>query len=239
MIVVADHDKLNRVSERDFDAVRFFESSVMAELSDSNKSVPIEQLQACHCCGMIQQIPDLADDQYARCGRCHSPFQPRVDRDQACSRTAAASLAAFVLFWPAVLLPILEVEQLGIESTSSVISGIIDLFQHGNYLVGMVVLIFSIVFPLTKIVLLFELSWLELLHQRHKAFTLRLMEQLGKWSMMDVLLLAFLVMLVKLGELVEFHFGPAIIAFVLCVTMSMIASLTFDPHVIWEAGEEE
>ena len=52
--------------------------------------------------------------------------------------------------------------------------------------------------------------------------------------MMDVMLLAFLVMLVKLGDLVEFHFGPAVIAFVLCVTMSMIASLTFDPHSIWE-----
>ena len=205
------------------------------ESSAVEHSVPIEELHACHCCGVIQRIPDLAEDEYAQCYRCNSVFQPRVDRDTTCSRTAAAALGAFVLFWPAVLLPILKVEQLGIESNSSVIGGIIDLFHHGNYFVGLVVLIFSIVFPLTKIVLLFELSWLEMLHQRHKAFTLRLMEQLGKWSMMDVLLLAFLVMLVKLGELVEFHFGPAIIAFVLCVTMSMIASLMFDPHVIWEA----
>ena len=52
--------------------------------------------------------------------------------------------------------------------------------------------------------------------------------------MMDVMLLAFLVMLVKLGNLVEFHFGPAVVAFVACVVMSMIASLCFDPHAIWE-----
>lgn len=49
---------------------------------------------------------------------------------------------------------------------------------------------------------------------------------------MDVLLLAFMVMLVKLGSLVEFHFGPAVVAFVLCVVMSMIVSITFDSHII-------
>jgi len=96
------------------------------------------------------------------------------------------------------------------------------------------VLLFSIVFPLTKIVLLLELSLLEFLHRRHKVVTLRLMEHLGRWSMMDVMLLAFMVMLVKLGDLVTFHFGPAVFAFVLCVSMSMIASVSFDPHAIWD-----
>lgn len=112
------------------------------------------------------------------------------------------------------------------------------MFHHGNYFIGTVVFLFSIVLPLTKIVLLLELSLLEIMHRKHKAFTLRMMEHLGKWSMMDVMLLAFLVMLVKLGDLVEFHFGPAIFAFVLCVVMSMIASLTFDPNSIWEEQSE-
>jgi len=138
------------------------------------------------------------------------------------------------LFWPAVLCPILEIEKLGNRYASSILSGIIELIANGNWLVGGIVLVFSIVFPLTKIVLLLELSLLEFLHRRQKAKTLRIMEHIGKWSMMDVMLLAFLVMLVKLGNLVEFHFGPAVIAFVACVTMSMVASLTFDPHAIWE-----
>lgn len=146
-------------------------------------------------------------------------------------------MAAFVLFWPAVLLPILEVEKLGQAQRSSILGGSIDLIEHGNWFVGGIVLLFSIVFPLTKIVLLLELSLLEILHRKHKAWTLRLMEHLGKWSMMDVMLLAFLVMLVKLGDLVEFHLGPAVIAFVFCVMMSMIASLLFDPHAIWEEAD--
>ena len=198
----------------------------------------MSDLKACHCCGMIHHVPQLSEKQRASCTRCGSGFARTGNLAHTASRTAAAALGAFVLFWPAILLPILEIEQLGIKSKSSILSGIIELFHHGSYFVGTVVFIFSIAFPLTKIVLLLELSLLEMLHRKHKAFTLRLMEQLGKWSMMDVMLLAFMVMLVKLGEVVEFHLGPAIVAFVMCVAMSMIASISFDPHAIWEEESE-
>lgn len=168
------------------------------------------------------------------CTRCASPISSPGCRDKTASRTAAAALGAFVLFWPAVLCPVLQIEKFGRENESSILSGIIDLFRHGDLVVGTVVLMFSIVFPLAKIVLLLELCLLEFLHRKHKAFTLRVMEHVGKWSMMDVMLLAFFVMLVKLGNLIEFHFGPAVIAFVGCVAMSIVASLSFDPHAIWE-----
>lgn len=194
----------------------------------------MSQLRACHCCGMIHRLPAIPKGHRAACTRCDTSLSVSADRQANSSRTAAAAMAAFVLFWPAVLLPILEVEKLGQTQASSILGGTMELLHHGSWFVGIIVLVFSIVFPLTKICLLLELSLLQLLHRRHKARTLRLMEHLGKWSMMDVMLLAFLVMLVKLGSLVEFRFGPAVIAFVLCVTMSMIASLLFDPHSIWE-----
>ena len=190
------------------------------------------RLVACHCCGKIQQLPLLRDGQWAVCSRCHA----RVDRGparQSALRTAAAALGAFCLYWPAVLLPILELERLGHRHQSSLLGGTIELLLDGEWFVGLVVLVFSIVFPLAKIVLLLELSLLGLLNRRHKARTYRAMEFLGKWSMMDVMLLALLVMLVKLGGLVQFRFGPAVLAFVACVTMSMAASLLFDPHAIW------
>lgn len=166
-------------------------------------------------------------------------FATRVSRRKVASRTAAAALAAFALFWPAILLPVLAIENLGHSRVSSILGGIVELLRHGNWLVGGVVLVFSILFPLAKIVLLLELSLFEILHRRHKAWTLRMMEHLGRWSMLDVLLLALLVMMVKLGSLVEFHLGPAILAFVGCVVMSMIASLSFDPHTIWEENFRE
>jgi paraquat-inducible protein A len=183
---------------------------------------------------MIHEVPERTEDESAVCTRCRSVFSdPRRGR-QAAARTAALTVAAFVMFWPAILLPIVEIERLGHRHASSLLIGTIDLFRHGSWFVGAVVLVFSIIFPFAKLVLLLELSLLELMQRRHKALTYRLMEQLGRWSMMDVLLLAFLVMLVKLGSLVEFHFGPAVIAFVCCVVMSMTASLCFDPHAIWE-----
>lgn len=190
--------------------------------------------RACHCCGQIHRLPVITEQQKAICTRCGAALSVPGCRQRTASRTAAAAVAAFVLFWPAVLCPILQIEKLGHQHQSSILSGTIELLRHGNWLVGGVVLFFSVIFPLTKIVLLLELSLLEFLHRRHKAMTLRVMEFAGKWSMMDVLLLAFLVMLVKLGNLVQFQFGPAVVAFVACVVMSMIASMSFDPHAIWE-----
>ena len=190
--------------------------------------------RACHCCGLIHRMPDLQQSDRAICVRCHASMGSAESSTRSASRTAAAAIGAFILFWPAVLLPILEIERLGQRSQQSILGGIVELIHHGSYFVGSIVLVFSIVFPLAKILLLVELSWLELLHRKHKAVTLRLMEHLGKWSMMDVMLLAFLVMLVKLGNLVHFQFGPAVIAFTLCVAMSMVASLSFDPHSIWD-----
>lgn len=190
--------------------------------------------RACHSCGQIHQLPQLAADQKAVCTRCGAGVSVPGCRVKSASRTAAAALAAFVLFWPAILCPILRIEKLGHQQESSILSGTLELLSHGSWFVGGIVLLFSVIFPLTKIVLLLELSLLEFLHRRHKAMTLRIMEHVGKWSMMDVMLLAFLVMLVKLGNLVEFQFGPAVIAFIACVAMSMVASLSFDPHAIWE-----
>lgn len=195
------------------------------------------ELRACHCCGLIHRLPSLAKRQWAQCIRCGSCISRPNAGKLAASRTAAVAVGAFFLFWPAVLLPVLEINRYGHRHAASILGGTLDLIRHGDWFVGSVVLVFSIVFPLVKIVLLLELSLLGVLHKRHKAITFRIMEHAGRWSMMDVLLLAMMVMLVKLGSLVEFQFGPAVIAFVLCVVLSMAASLLFDPHAIWETSE--
>ena len=203
-----------------------------AHLPDPFKTM--NKLKACHCCGLIHELVTLQAEQVCACSRCGSVIHRAGSATLSATRTAALAFSAFALFWPAVLLPIIEVERLGHRHSSSLLAGTIELFLHGSWFVGLIVLLFSIVFPLTKLVLLLELSLFSLLHRRHKATTYRLMEHAGRWSMMDVLLLAFLVMLMKLGSLVTFHFGPAIVAFVLCVVLSMAASLCFDPHSIWE-----
>jgi paraquat-inducible protein A len=190
---------------------------------------------ACHRCGLVHRLPRLANDEAAACVRCDSIVFDPVRAAKSAGRTAAAALGALVLFFPAVSLPILEIERLGHRRASSILTGTWDLVTHGNWFVGLVVFLFSIVFPLVKLCLLLDLSLLGLMHRRYRGLAYRLVESMGRWSMMDVLLLAFLVMLVKLGNLVSFQVGPAVFAFVLCVVMSMAASLFFDPHALWDS----
>ena len=128
-------------------------------------------LKACHCCGLIQHIPPVDSQQLALCCRCSSKLCNSGNRLKSASRTAAAAAGAFFLFWPAILLPILRIEQLGLSHQSSILGGTIELFRHGSYFVGGVVMLFSIVFPLLKIALLLELSLLDIFHRKHKAFT--------------------------------------------------------------------
>ncbi len=197
-----------------------------------------QPLHACHCCGQIQYAPAESADQIVKCVRCSTKLhQPNVGR-RSLRTTAALTIGAFILFWPAILLPILGIEKLGHYQQSSIIVGIVELFEKGNWFVGSIVLLFSVVFPLVKLLMLLELSFIGMLHRQHRALTYRVMEQLGKWSMLDVLLLALMVMSIKLGSLVEFHFGPAVLAFVFCVGLSIIASIHFDPHSIWESEDE-
>lgn len=194
----------------------------------------MNNLRACHCCGLVHQVPELASGEQAVCIRCRSTVVRQGTYSESIHRTAALALGAFVLYWPAILLPMLEVERLGHHHRSSLLVGSLELLTHGSWFVGTVVVAFSLIFPLLKILLLLELSLLGILHRKHKAVTYRAMEFAGKWSMMDVLLLALLVMLVKLDSLVRFELGPAAVAFVFCVAMSMLASWSFDPHSIWE-----
>jgi paraquat-inducible protein A len=191
-------------------------------------------LRACHCCGLVHIVPAVKSGQSACCTRCGTNLIPYRSILKSGSRTTAAATAAFVLFWPAILCPILVVEKLGIRRETSLLEGIFELFRDAHWVMGMIVLLFSIVLPLTKLVLLVELSLFRRFNRRIQTRTLRLTEHLGRWSMLDVLLLSLLVMLVKLGDLVQFQFGPAITAFVLCVVMSLTASFCFDPRAIWE-----
>lgn len=197
------------------------------------------KLKACHCCGLVHQIPELHANEIAKCTRCNSRLAAQNQAVKSSSRTAALTIAALALFLPGIFLPMLEIERLGHRHTTSLIGGIFDLLAHGNFAIGLVVLFFSIIFPLVKMTMLLELTLFEFFQRRHKAWVYQVMEYAGKWSMMDVLLLAFLVMCVKLGSLVDFRLGLGVWAFGGSVTASLLASLLFNPHAIWREEEQD
>ena len=141
-------------------------------------------LKACHCCGLVHRLPiafenSVASPSYA-CTRCGARILHDENSTRARERTAAASLAALILFPAAILLPILQIEKLGHRYTSSILAGILELFSQGSWFLGLVILVFSIVLPLVKLLLLLELCWLRWLEHHHRAWAYRLIEFSGQ-----------------------------------------------------------
>lgn len=193
------------------------------------------QLHACHCCGLIQSIPPVPAAHRAICPRCHS----RLDHTpvaQSLAWPAALALAALVLYPLAMSLPVLEIQKLGHSRAATIWSGVVQMYADGHALIGTIVLLCSIVVPLGKILGIFILCTPQLrsrLSRRHRSLTYRTIDWLGRWGMIDVLLVAILVAAVKLGDWVDVAAGPGIIAFAGVVVLSLLASLTFDPRSIW------
>lgn len=167
-----------------------------------------------------------------QCPRCHAPIGRRSSRAAA---TPALALAALLLYPVAISLPVLRVERLGAVSDASVWSGGVGLISEGQVVVGACVLLASVLLPLLKLTALFLLSGGAL--RRRPLVAGRLLtwvDRAGRWSMLDVLLVAFLIAAVKLGQVLEFSAGPGALAFTTCVLLNLAASACFDPRSLWD-----
>ncbi|MCA9052812.1 MAG: paraquat-inducible protein A [Planctomycetaceae bacterium] len=194
----------------------------------------MSHLKSCHCCGLVQTAPDGVR---AACARCATKLGSWLGPDWGNELSAAFALAALILYVPAMWLPFLRIERLGHAHASSLLGGVRTLLADGHWLVGLIVLLFSIVLPvikLTALLLLAQRRW-RLAH-RNRAVVYRLVEHLGRWGMLDVLLVAVMVAFVKLGGLVEFHAGAGLLTFASFVLLSLCASALFDPFELWDEG---
>lgn len=190
---------------------------------------------ACHACGLVQRRPRLASSERALCARCRSTVLDPARRANSRRATASAALAALVLYPVAIHLPIMTLERFGHRTEASIWTGTIGLLQGGEWLVGGVVFLCSVVLPLVKLIALFALTAGPFgVGSKHRARTYRVVEWTGRWGMLDVLLIALVVTWVKVGDLVEVTPGPGVLAFLLCVLLSLVAAARFDPHVLWD-----
>jgi len=156
------------------------------------------------------------------------------------SRTAALATAALIIYPVAVGLPMLRIEKFGHTNATGIIEGAVTLLTGGHVVIGLIVLLCSVVFPLAKLAGLLMLCSGRFLKQtRHRAFTYRLVEWTGRWGMLDVLLVAILVAALKLGDWVDVSAGPAAIAFSGVVILSLLAATSFDPHALWRPGDDD
>ena len=192
-----------------------------------------EPLRSCPHCGLVQIVPSVPDRMRACCARCEGTLGGGMGRRVGGAWTAAIATAALVLYPMAVTLPLIEIEKFGHVHEASVLEGVTALLSGGHLLVGLVVLICSVVLPVLKLVALLTIST-GALPQRHRALTYRIVEWTGRWGMLDVLLVAILVAVLKLGDFVEVSAGPGLLAFTSFVGLSLVAAATFDPHRVWE-----
>src|SRR5271165_239344 len=153
------------------------------------------------------------------------------------STAAALGVAAAVMLVPANLLPVLSTENFGYNRSDTIFSGTLELWRQGLWVIAAIVFAASICIPAVKLA---GLGWL-LLSVRHggprdsrrltRVFAV--LDFVGRWSMLDVFLAAFLTGLVQFGEFSSIQARSGIVAFASAVVLTVLATRAFDPRVIW------
>lgn len=157
------------------------------------------------------------------------------------SRAAALALAAAIMLIPANVLPVLSTNTGGQARTDTIMSGIIGLWRDGMWAIAAIVFVASILIPLLKLA---GLAWLLVAVRgrttRHRRGLTRLystLDFIGRWSMLDVFLVAFLAGAVQFGAMATIEPRGGIVAFAAAVVLTVLATDAFDPQLIWvEAG---
>lgn len=188
----------------------------------------------CRACGQILRL--RAEHEGARCPRCSAPVHRR--KPASIALTWAMLIAAAILYLPANLLPIMRTEMLGGASDDTILSGVVALWRAGSLDLAIIVFVASILVPLFKIGALVLLlvtaqrgsAW----RRRERSALYRLIEFIGHWSMLDIFVVALLAALVHFQTLAEITPGPGAIAFGAVVVLTMLASKSFDPRLIWD-----
>jgi paraquat-inducible protein A len=212
----------------------------MVDMADTRAPAPVltargAGLVGCRTCGKVSG----ADA--ATCPRCGTPLHARMPHSL--QRVLAWLLVGLMCYIPANLLPILITRTFGRAQHSTIVGGVIDLLHHGAWDIALVVFAASVVIPIGKFLVLSYLVYsirfrvsLDV-HARIRLYDI--VEFIGRWSMIDVFVVAILTALVQLGFLASINPGPAAAFFALSVAFTMLSAQSLDPRLIWDSAERE
>ncbi|MDM8350307.1 paraquat-inducible protein A [Pseudomonas sp. sp1636] len=191
-------------------------------------------LLVCHECHQLSRQDASAGKQF--CSRCGGLLHAR--RPNSLTRTWALLLTAAILYIPANLLPIMTVNSLGKGQSDTIMSGVVELVNYGMLPIAAVVFVASILVPTFKLVgitlLLYSVQRHQSMSARQRLIMFRFIEWIGRWSMLDIFVIAILVAVVNFGSLASIEPGMGAAAFASVVILTMLAALTFDPRLIWD-----
>jgi len=193
----------------------------------------------CNECHELNRQEVEGDSQ--ACTRCGAIVHPR--RPNSIIRTWALLITASILYIPANLLPIMTVSTFGQGSGDTIMSGVITLLKHGMLPIAAVVFIASILVPTFKLIgialLLYSVQRRQPLSARQRILRYRFIEFIGRWSMLDIFVIAILVAVVNFGRIASVEANLGAVAFATVVILTMLAALTFDPRLIWDNTESD
>ncbi|MBB4868089.1 paraquat-inducible protein A [Pseudomonas nitritireducens] len=192
-------------------------------------------------CGECHQVNRRDEDDETRCSRCGAVVHER--RPNSLARTWALLITAAVLYIPANLLPIMTVNFLGNGMPATIMEGVVELINADMLPVAAVVFIASILVPTFKLVgialLLYSVQRHQPMSARQRIIMYRFIEWIGRWSMLDIFVIAILVTLVNFGNLASIEANLGAAAFACVVVLTMLAAVTFDPRLIWDNTDAE
>ena len=208
-------------------------------MNNSPVSAASRALYSCHTCGLLSK--GATSGGVWHCPRCSAELHFR--KPDSVSRSWALLIAAYIMYIPANLLPMMETSSLFGSQDDTIMSGVIYLWNSGSWDLALVVFIASVMVPLLKLLAMTLLLvsvqcrsvWQPL--QRTKLY--RIVEFVGRWSMLDIYVVTILAALVQIGSLATIKAGPAAMAFGAVVVLTMFSALQFDPRLIWDPLRKE
>ncbi len=196
-------------------------------------------LIACHTCALVQ--PRVRSIEPQRCSRCDAVLHRR--NPDSLIRTWALLIAAAVLYIPANLLPVLHTSSLLGTEDDTIMSGVVYFWTSGDWPLAIIVFVASILVPMLKLSVLVLLTITAQRRSRwrplERAKLYRIVERIGRWSMLDIFVVTLTVALVRFKSLAVITAGPGAIAFGSVVILTMLASMQFDPRLIWDSVDRD
>ena len=191
----------------------------------------------CVECHELNRQDADADDQ--RCTRCGAKVYAR--RPDSLKRTWALLLTAALMYIPANVLPIMTVYSLGKGQADTIMSGVIELIHYDMVPIAIVVFVASILVPTFKLVglalLLYSVQRHQPLSARQRGWMYRFIEWIGRWSMLDLFVIALTMSLINRDQILAFTMGPAAFYFGAAVILTILAVEWLDSRLLWDAHE--
>ena len=195
-------------------------------------------LLSCHACGQLARAAPGAHE--LCCPRCGAALHER--KPASVSRCWALLIAAMILYVPANLLPMMKTSSLFGSQSDTIMSGVVYFWTSGSWYLALIIFFASIMVPGLKMLalslLLVSVQRRSRWQQAQRARLYRLVEFVGRWSMLDIYVVAVIVALVQLKALATIEPGPGAIAFGAVVVLTMFAAMAFDPRLIWDSSEK-